>query len=471
MKLARSSLSNKILLLKVLPALLAFACGAVIGWTPALAQDAVQEFRVPVAQALPAGFQFLQQGQPAAAREIALALLQRNDNDIDAWILLSRAERDLGNYDQAAKAGRIAFRKAETESQKFAAATSVAQALSSDGSRTRAQLWLRRAYEHAPDDRTRALALRDFRYVQERNPLQVQFSLGLTPSDNINNGPTSNTVIIGGLEFVDASAVPLSGLRYGYSIDLGYLKETATGHRLTYGLALSDYRVALSDEALAAVPDADPENFRQSRAEVNLNWSANPNGETAGRSARLSLGREWAAGAPVSNYAGITYRQVLSSERDFFSAYSLGIEHKDRLDASIRDSDTIRLDWQWGRQLDSGNRLSGAIGLSDTRSESSAIGNSAATITTSYQMREPVLPGVTLAVSAKLGIAQYHEPFFSADNRLDHSARITLSFGFPSLSAYGFRPALDVSYDRNRSNVSLYDTKTTEVSLGLRSEF
>ncbi len=53
--------------------------------------------------------QLVQNGQPTAARAAALALLARDPDDVIALIVLSRAERDLGNYAAArAAAARAA---------------------------------------------------------------------------------------------------------------------------------------------------------------------------------------------------------------------------------------------------------------------------------------------------------------------------------------------------------------------------
>ena len=63
----------------------------------------------------------------------------------------------------------------------LAAALAVAQALSSEGARTRAQLWLRRAMQVAPTKRQKALAVRDFRYVRLRNPWSTRLSFSVAP--------------------------------------------------------------------------------------------------------------------------------------------------------------------------------------------------------------------------------------------------------------------------------------------------
>ena len=80
--------------------------------------------------------------QPAPAREILLALLQADPQDIGTLLLIARAERLMGNFDVARQAARAAYAFATTEPEKFAAAVMVAQVLAADDRPTAAQFWL-----------------------------------------------------------------------------------------------------------------------------------------------------------------------------------------------------------------------------------------------------------------------------------------------------------------------------------------
>ncbi|MDG1868800.1 MAG: hypothetical protein P8J00_13885 [Yoonia sp.] len=66
---------------------------------------------------------------------------------------------------------------------------------------TRAQLWLRRAAQYAPDDATKAVVAKDFRTVRERNPWSSSLRFGIFPRSNINNGSTAEIYYLPGLDF------------------------------------------------------------------------------------------------------------------------------------------------------------------------------------------------------------------------------------------------------------------------------
>ena len=130
----------------------------------------------------------LNAGDPATARSFAKALLHRDPQDRNAYLILARSARDMGDIPPARAAARKAWELAETDAQRYSAALITAQVLSTEGKRTRAQLWLRRAGQHAPNDRLRAKAKRDFNYVRQRNPWHTDFTFTLAPNSNINNG-------------------------------------------------------------------------------------------------------------------------------------------------------------------------------------------------------------------------------------------------------------------------------------------
>jgi hypothetical protein len=83
-------------------------------------------------------------GADLQALTLAEALLARNGQDATAHMIRSRALRNLGEFGKAHTAALSGWRYARTVGEKYSAALLAAQALSSDGKRTRAQLWLRR---------------------------------------------------------------------------------------------------------------------------------------------------------------------------------------------------------------------------------------------------------------------------------------------------------------------------------------
>ena len=151
----------------------------------------------------------IQGGEPGIARSYGNALLARDPDDMNAYLIIARAARDLGNISAARDATRTAWSLAETPSEKYSAALITAQVLATDGKRTRAQLWLRRAAQYAPNDALRARAERDFGYVKLRNPWQTDLTFTFAPNSNINNAGTTERGFI---------YVPDSPFPFGFDI-------------------------------------------------------------------------------------------------------------------------------------------------------------------------------------------------------------------------------------------------------------
>jgi hypothetical protein len=165
------------------------------------------------------------QGQPGLTFDVSGALIARDTDDLNAHLIRSRAARDLGRNDDALLHARAAWSLSDTQDEKYAAALANAQALSSAGRRTAAQLWLRRAVQLAPTDALRAKAAQDFRYVRGQNPWATALSFSVSPSSNINNGSRNETFELFDLPFefeLGGEARALSGL------------EVATGFSTRY---------------------------------------------------------------------------------------------------------------------------------------------------------------------------------------------------------------------------------------------
>jgi hypothetical protein len=112
---------------------------------------------------------------------------------------------------------RKAWNGSSTPSERFGASMVMAQALSTSGAKTRAQLWLRRAAQNAPNENFKDIAIRDFRYVQRTNPWSTELSFAAAPSSNVNNGSARSTTRLFDLPFefqLSGTARALSGIQY-----------------------------------------------------------------------------------------------------------------------------------------------------------------------------------------------------------------------------------------------------------------
>jgi tetratricopeptide (TPR) repeat protein len=434
------------------------------------AQPARAETRLAPAAARTLAIQLAQEGELAAARALALALLARDPGDVTALILLSRVERDLGDHAAAAAAGRRAFRLAGTGEERFAAALATAQALSSDGRRTAAQLWLRRAAHVAPDARLRAVAIRDFRYVRARNPMSVELSFGLAPSDNVNGGPTSTTLVIGGVEFVNPDAVPLSGITASVGADLGYTWDLAPATELRAGLSLSSSAVALSADARRRVPSARGSDYGGAGAALSLAFVHTPAGGRLRLGLEAEAGREWSAGAPLMDSLRLTASAEAALGPATRAAVRVAAEHQERLDHALRSADVLTFGARLTHALAGGGALDLDLVLGATDSRSAAIAHRAAGLDLGWTLARPVA-GAETTLFASVAIRDFERPLFTADPREDLATGLGLRMVFRGLDVMGFVPRLELDARRNRSSVALYDTRAVALHLGIESSF
>ena len=126
------------------------------------------------------------EGQYELARRIAVGLLQRDPQDFAALMALTASEIGLGNWDAAVAAGRRAFRATNANIQRLNAARLVASAHFRARQHTRAEWWLRRALNLAPDQAARSALRADFAKVRQSNPLAVRLSFSTAPNNNVN---------------------------------------------------------------------------------------------------------------------------------------------------------------------------------------------------------------------------------------------------------------------------------------------
>lgn len=439
-------------------------------WMLLATPGAGAETRVDIPEARKLAVVLVQAGQAQAARDVALALLKRDPDDVTALIVLARAERDLGTFGAAQAAGRRAYRLASPGVERFTAAMATAQALSSDGRRTSAQLWLRRAAEAAPDEGRRAVAARDFAYVRSRNPLTLQFGFGVAPSSNVNGGPTTNTLVIGGFEFVDPDAVPLSGLVASLDLGASYIIDVAPGQTLTFGLRGRVQEVALSNDAKDSVPEAEGSDYAQDSLSARVGWALTGAEGRHRTQLDLAFGREWNGREALANTAELSLRheRILSPRNRL--GFTLSGEHTTRLDTALRSSDGVRVGLDWTYVLPSKDLAGVSLTLGRISSDAASIAHRSVNVRVSYAKAEPVM-GLALAGYVTIGTRNDDEPLYSAEPREDRSLELGVTATMLKLDYLGFAPEVGLIRSRTWSTVSLNDTEETQLRVGIRSSF
>ncbi|WP_211300962.1 surface lipoprotein assembly modifier [Aliiruegeria haliotis] len=399
------------------------------------------------------------------------ALIARDPGDVEALVLKSRALRDMGRFDEATDIAREAYGKAETDQEIFAAAMVRAQALASNGARTRAQLWLRMAGQHAPNEQARAQAVRDFRYVRSRNKWSTSLSFSVAPSSNVNDGSTHDRISFGGLQGVvlSGAARALSGLEFSAGATTGYRFSEGKNHSTEVGLHLYHETYILSDEAKEIAPDAKGSDFAYSSVAVGLRHQFRLDDWNTPMELSVLTGRGWYGGEDYSRYTRTSVAKAFLLGKGNILRVSAGGETFNRVwdDAS---SHTLHTNAIWLREFDNGAGLRLSLGVRDTRSDLDSLDYLRKIGGFGYTLPKPVGPALA-TLMLDFEEKTYEEYPFEVDGREDLRATAGVRFLFERMDYYGFVPTVTISHAENRSTSDRYDTVETGVKVGFLSAF
>ncbi|ETX14893.1 hypothetical protein OCH239_20790 [Roseivivax halodurans JCM 10272] len=450
------------------------ALAVALPWTgPAEAETLTpDQMRVMAARAWAAGELEMSLG-------LADALLARDAGDVQALLIRSRAARDLGRYGDAREAGLAAWRGATDDGDRYAAALAVAQALASDGARTRAQFWLRRAVEVAPSPSHEARAVRDFRYVRARNPWSTRLSFSVSPSSNINDGSSEDEVPIslggsvpGGFQPVfvlGPSAKALSGIEYSAGLSTSRrLAETAR-RKTTLDFGLTHRTYTLSEESRDDAPDVEGSDFALSAVRIGVGHDWRTEDGRTELSFGTSAERNWYGGDPLSQ----TWR-ASAGVRQAITPTLMG---RAGITRDLEEGLGSRADAQGWRGsaglvhiLGSGHQVSGALAYRDQSSEDGNLDFDETELTLGFGFARPIWgAGLSLALSAA---GRHHDEISLLENGRDdrrYTARATVTLD--EIDYLGFVPDVTLRATRNDSTLGLYDREEFGVAFGIRSKF
>jgi hypothetical protein len=418
-------------------------------------------------------------GAAAQGLRFADALLHRDAGDFKAQVLRARALRDLGRTDEAIAAGRTAWHMADSGTEKYASAMIMAQALSSAGHKTRAQLWLRRAAHHAPGPRARKQVEQHYNYVRQTNALQTQLSFTLAPNSNINNGSARDTselnyvvseILFGGpVEYVlSGSAQALSGIEYGFGLNTRYrFHQTATrAHDLTLGLSYRTF--TLSDSAKADAPMVDGGDFAFGTVMLGYGFrqiNLDARGEFQ---SSAQLGQSWYGGAEYATRmrAGISQSYKIAPRQKAM----LSLEHELQDGQRTVDMETTSISGSFTQNLSSGDLAYLSLGASVATSPDANSEYDEVELRGAYVFRKPVA-GAALQLGMGVELRDYDVSRHSADGRQDKRIFADITATFQQFDYYGFNPSATLQASRTDSNINLYDINRVGISIGIKSAF
>ncbi len=409
--------------------------------------------------------------RPEQALAMADALLQKDPKDARALAIKSRAERDTGRYSEAVSSGKAAWAAAKgNDGLRFDAAMVTAQALASGGSKYRAQFWLRRAVEVAPDESARRAAERDFTYVRSRSRLWLKFDASIQPSNNVNNGSSSNILWFYGLPLVlSGDAQALSGTEATVAGTLKYRLAETEKAKTDLRLSLVQTLVSLSDAAKAQAPGAKGSDYNYRALEIGLEryWRPFEGGEAyvAG-----TAGESWYGDERLADYLRLDLGLSKAVTPRLSFKGTLTVEDQDRVDSRLRSSDIWTLGFGVIAKTAARDRIEVALSWRDTASDSVEIDHERLKLQLDWARARPVL-GAQFSLGLWAEERDYARSRYSVDGRGDTTLGAEVSLAFDKVDYMGFIPVVTVSGTRTKSNISLFDSEALGVGFSVRSKF
>lgn len=419
-------------------------------------------------------FEAVRAGFAQDALTITDALLARDPADSSALTIRAQALRALGDYPAAITTARAAWNSADTNPARFGAAMAMAAAQSSNGSRTRAELWLRRAANAAPNDRAYAIARRDFGYVQSRNPWRFVLDMTVAPSSNVNNGSRQDQLALPGLPIffeIAPENQALSGVQLGFGINATYrFSPTGPNRQTNLNFSAGVQAVALSSEAKAEAPDARASDFTLTTLEAGVSHRRGLDAEARTVLALTgTYGHNWYGGDDLSDYLQLGAEVTHRLQSGTVLSFGLAGDRVMRIDRPLQSSDRVEL--SAGARFAVGqDSLSFRLAATDVTSTSVEVRNQALALGISWQKAEPVA-GINLAAALTLESRVFADSRYAAGGREDTKITAKLQMTFTRIEYFGFSPVLEVNATRNRSNSALHDSQAVGINLGITSNF
>ncbi|KIN64400.1 DUF560 domain containing protein [Sulfitobacter noctilucicola] len=417
----------------------------------------------------------LQAGDPITARRYAQALILRDPDDLNAHLILARAARDLGDIPPARSAAQTAWSLAQTDAERYSAALITAQVLSTEGKRTRAQFWLRRAAQHAPNDLLREKAKQDFRYVKQQNQWKTDLTFTLAPNSNINNGSAQDRsrlnyavseILFGEpIEYeLNAEAQAIAGLEIGGTLRTRYRFHQTPVSAHDAKLALSYRTFSLHDD----LPGLSGSDFAYGTLAAGYGYrrlNIDGRGEFA---SDIETGQSWYGGARYAQYLRAQAQQLFRPSRT--QQLRFGGELERLWGQATPDRDLIGLSASITQSLPTGN--SAYLGLSASTSQSDSASSDYAEIElrTGFTLAKPVL-GASVQFGLGASWRDYDASVHSRDGRQDNRLFADVTAVFKQIDYYGFNPSLTLSASRTNSNIGLFDTNRVGLNIGIKSAF
>jgi hypothetical protein len=459
----------------------------------------------------------IEEGRLAEAVALTDALIARDPSDSTALILRARVALATGDSQGAIALASRAFRASERDDARYAAARIAARGHAALRQDTRAQWWLRRAGNVAPDEAAERSVAAEFRALRQRNPLAISLQFGISPSSNVNGGSDNDVIIIGDFTLENSpDARPLSGLQFEGGVNLSYRLNQTERSATLLDLSIQGRTYALSEESKRrireyrqdAIDSGKPKDqipplvrgsdFSDVVASIGFSHRWLPENARGPWSLSGTLGQTWYDGAPYVSFSQLALSKTTRFEGGRRLDLSGFFERQDRpyelrfpkepppepgqrvvFETVKREGQLFALGGRgrlsWTRP--DRNEISVTAGFRDTLNDIEDLTDVAfdsVSVGATYQFAEPVF-------SVKLGFGADLEYRFFARTKLvdtdafgsreDWRGNLRLIVGLPQYSYYGFEPQVIFRASRTASNAPRIDSRSLSIDFGIVSSF
>ncbi|MDO6480367.1 hypothetical protein [Shimia thalassica] len=419
----------------------------------------------------------LKTNQADAAYRLAMGLLNHDPTDPAAHYALALIFTGAGDTKAARKASRAAFRFSRTDLQSYSSANLSARLAVKDERFTQAQYWLRRAHTNAPGQVQRNAAVQSFRQVRARNPLKFKLSGSISPSSNVNNGSLSRNMIIDGVPAIGVNvgdAMALSGIEAMLNAAVSYrISESESSETRLVGRVFTRH-VTLSDDAKNLAPAASGSDYAFTVLEGGVRHAFRLKPKGAIWSLGGVVGKTWYGGDPLHDLFRLEGGWGWSPAKGRRLSFKAINEWRRPDNAPDTRDIYSSLGASYSHTLQSGNRLTTALSLSQTDDANPVFSSQGAVAQIGYSFGRAFGP-VKLSTSFKVGVSDYPDyrvGFITVPGgRKDTSVAGEFELMFHKMHYAGFAPTMTFRALRTDSNVSRFETEQLSLTFGIRSSF
>ena len=419
-------------------------------------------------------------GDPAAAAAGATELITARPDGFAGWFILALARSDERRHEDAATAAARAYDLAPDRLARFQTARLAARAHLSLNQFFRAEFWLRRAANHADDEADLAGLLREYALATAANPLTIDLTAAIIPSNNINGGSDDGILRFEGIDltfYLPEYRRALSGIGYEASVDLSYRllqsdrqRTTVTAHFFGQTYSLSpDARETLDSSPNPDVQALRGRDFGSRVAEIGLQHQRRDLSPLGPVNFGLELGTYWEGTERLVTYRDYTLEQATIAGPDATFNLTARLRDQQALVPGLIDTKTYDLIGAINVKRPSGNRLQFSlagrehIAGPETSYEEYRLG-------VGYGFDEPFL-GMRLSSSATIGYRSYEEFVTTLDGRRDRFAAVSTTAVFDDIRYFGFSPSATIRFDRTFSSAEEYTSTGVSFRVGIESRF